>query len=116
MANGDSKAPNWQWIANGAISLLLFLASAMLLTALSDIKDGKLVDSKMDLRVTTIEQTMPLQFKAITEWREEIRQSLAQIANNQRYNAARQTDKSDTIIEGQKKAAKSKGGVVIFGK
>jgi hypothetical protein len=118
MGNGDSKTPTWQWIAGIAMSGLMFFSSVMLLAALADIKEGKAVDAKMDLRVTTIEQTMPLQFEAIKEWREEIKQSLAQIAYNQRYNAARQTDKTDTIIKGQKSAAqtKAKTGITIFGK
>lgn len=117
MANGDGKAPNWQWIANGAISLLLFFSSLMLITALSDIKEGKVIDTKLDLRVTSMEDTNKMQFDTIKEWRDEIRLSLAQIASSQRYNATRQTNKSDIIIEGQKSAAKTKAkGVVIFGK
>lgn len=113
--NGGNKAPNWQWIASGAISLLLFFSSIMLLAALSDIKEGKVVAAKLDLRVTTIEQTIPLQFEAIREWREEIKQSLAQIARNQNYNANRSTGNQESIIKEQKSAAKTKG-IVIFGK
>lgn len=115
MANSESKTPTWQWVAGIAISGLIFLSNLILFTALSDIRDGKELDSKMDVRVSSIEDTNKLQFETIKEWRDEIRLSLAQIANSQRYNAARQTNRSDTIIRGQEKAAKAKG-VVIFGK
>jgi hypothetical protein len=117
MANGDSKTPTWQWIAGIAMSGLMFFSSVMLMTALSDIKEGRKITTEINLRVTSIEKTMPLQFEAIREWREEIRESLAQIASNQKYIATRQTNKSNIIIEGQKSAAKTKAkGVVIFGK
>lgn len=118
MANGDSKTPTWQWVAGISMSGLMFISSVMLLSALADIKDGKLTDSKMDVRVTTIEKTMPLQFDAIKEWREEIKQSLAQISKNQSYNATRAADKQDVIIKEQKNAAKTKAkpGIIIFGK
>ena len=117
-ANGDNKSPTWQWVAGISMSGLMFISSVMLLSALADIKDGKLVDSKMDLRVTTIEKTIPLQFEAIKEWREEIKQSLTQIMSHQRYNAERSAVRQETIIKEQKNAAKTKAkpGIVIFGK
>lgn len=114
--NGNGKTPTWQWIAGITMSGLMFFSSVMLLTALADIKESRVIVAKLDLRVNTIEQTMPLQFEAIKEWREEIKQSLAQIAQHQKYNADRAVERSATIIKGQEKAAHKKGGVVIFGK
>jgi len=108
MANGDSKTPTWQWVASLAISGLLFFSSVMLLAALADIKEGRAVDAKLDLRITTIENTMPLQFDAIKEWREEIRLSLERIASNQSYNNARAVERSNAIVQGQKSAAQVK--------
>lgn len=118
MANENNKSPTWQWVAGIAISGMILLSNFILFTALSDIRDGKAVDSKMDVRVTSIEDTNKLQFDTIKEWRDEIRLSLIQIANNQRNNATRQANKSDTIIRGQKNAAqtKAKGKIGNFGK
>lgn len=118
MANGDTKTPTWQWIAGIAISALMFLSNIILLTALSDIRESKVVDSKMDVRVTSIEDTNKLQFDTIKEWRDEIRLSLSQIAKNQTFNARNFTDKQDSIIKEQKNAAKvkEKSRIVIFEK
>lgn len=117
MANGDTKTPTWQWVAGLAISGLLLLSNFILFTALTDIRDGKTVDAKIDVRVTSIEDTNKLQFDTIKEWRDEIRLSLSQIAKNQTFNARNFTDKQDSIIKEQKNAAKTKAkGVSIFGK
>lgn len=115
MANGESKTPTWQWIAGIAISILIFLSNVILLTALADIRDGKELDSKMDVRVTSMERTNELQFEAIKEWREEIRSSLAQIASHQRTNATKSAGNQDIIIKEQKNVAKVKAKS-IFGK
>lgn len=107
MANGD-KTPTWQYVANGAISLLMIVSSVLLYETRADIKDGRKADALISERVTSIEKTMPLQFDAIKEWREEIRISLERIANNQSYIAARAVERSNTIIQGQKSAAQIK--------
>jgi len=106
MANGDSKTPTWQWIAGIAMSGLMFFSSAMLLAALSDIKEGRMLTAGIDLRLKAMEIAMPLQFEAIKEWRTEIKESLDLIRDRQRYNATSQTNKSNTIIKEQKSVAR----------
>ena len=111
----NGKTPTWNWVAGIAMSGLMFFSSLLLLTALSDIREGRVedarlkeADAKISERVKSIEDTSKLQFDAIKEWREEIRLSLEKIANHQTYNNARAVERSTTIIEGQKSAAKVK--------
>jgi hypothetical protein len=90
------------------MSGLMFFSSVMLMTALADIREGRVLTANLNLRVKSIETALPLQFEAIKEWRTEIKESLDLIRDRQKSNARSQTSKSDTIIKGQKKAAATK--------
>ncbi len=103
------KVPSWQWIAGIAMTGLMFFSSVLLLAALSDIKEGRATSAKLDLRVTTIEQIMPLQFNAISEWRNEMKidlqgmkTSLNQIAGAQNKTAELLTKSAVTLDQWKK--------------
>ena len=72
----ESKTPTWQWVAGLAISGMLFLSCLLLVTALSAIKANSESIISLNLRVTSAEKTVPLQFELI-------QQSLDQIRNDQ---------------------------------
>lgn len=108
MANGDNKTPTWQYVAGVLMSFLMLVTSFLSYEIWSDVKEGRKIDAALDLRITSIEKTTPLQFDGIKEWMEEIRHNIELIASSQRYNDARAMKRSETIIEGQKSAAKVK--------
>ena len=95
----NNKTPTWQWVATGAISLLLFFASFFLYETRADIKEWRQATIAMDLRVTSIEKVMPLQFEAIREWRTEINTNLEQIKADQRITANLLTKSAMTLKE-----------------
>ena len=61
----ESKTPTWQWVAGLAISGMLFLSCLLLVTALTAIKANSEAIVAMDLRLTSVEKTVPLQFQMI---------------------------------------------------
>lgn len=71
----ETKTPTWQWIAGLAMSGMMFLSCLLLVTALSSIKANTEAIVAMDLRITSAEKTVPLQFELIQQSLETIRTS-----------------------------------------
>ena len=73
--SNESKTPTWQWVAGIAMSGIMFFSCLLLLTALSSIKANTEAIVAMDLRLTSAEKTVPLQFELIQQSLEQIRTS-----------------------------------------
>lgn len=90
----ETKTPTWQYIAGLAMSGMMFLSCLLLVTALSSIKANTEAIVAMDLRLTSAEKTVPLQFELIQQSLETIR--TAQIAQ------ATMLSKSEVTLKGWK--------------
>ena len=88
----ESKTPTWQWVAGLAISGMLFLSCLLLVTALSAIKANSESIISLNLRMTSAEKTVPLQF-------EMIQHSLDQIRDDQVKQAEMLTKSAMTLKE-----------------
>ena len=84
------------------MSGLLFFSGLMLLETRADIKEFRVANAAIGLRVTVIETGIPLQFEVIKEWRQEIKMSLEKITTAQEKTNSRLDKSAVTLGEWKK--------------